>query len=64
MKKAMVFIVICGSIIGLVACSSMAGEGRSRGRGKVSFDELDKNSNGLYLWKVFPHPGYREEVEM
>jgi Ca2+-binding EF-hand superfamily protein len=45
-KKAIVFIVLCGSITGLVACTSMSGGGMTRGGSGVSFDGLDKNYDG------------------
>ena len=58
MKKAIVFIVLCGSITGLVACTSISGEGMSRGGGgmsrgggRMSFDALDKNVDGLISYE-------------
>jgi len=60
----MVIIALCGSIIDLVACSSMAGEGRSRGRGKVPFDELDKNYDGkITLKEIKSLPAKRRSPE-
>ena len=47
MKKAIVFIVLCGSITGLVACTSTSGNRMSRGGSGVSFGGLDKNSDGI-----------------
>ncbi len=53
MRNVIVLIVLCGSITGLVACTSMSGEGMSkggggmsRGGGGMSFDKLDKNNDG------------------
>ncbi|MBT3877906.1 MAG: EF-hand domain-containing protein [Candidatus Scalindua sp.] len=57
MKKVIVFIVLCGSITGLVACTSMSGGGMSRGGRGVSLDGLDKNHDGkitLHEMKCLP----------
>ncbi len=52
MKKAIAFILLCGSITGLVACSSMRGGGGGRGsRGRMSFDKIDKNSDGVLTFE-------------
>lgn len=60
MRKAIVFIVLCGSITGLVACTSISGEGMSkggggmsRGSGIMSFDTFDKNSDGMIMFEEF-----------
>ena len=58
MKKTIVLIVLCGSIAGLIVCTSMSSEGmsrdgggKSRGGGRMSFDTLDKNSDGKITYE-------------